>query len=39
MTSEDTEEEVHKYFLRKSFGNFTRKTSVLKSPFKSVGDP
>ena len=36
---EDTEAEVHKYFFRKSFGNFTGKTPVLESLFKKVAGP
>ena len=36
---EDTEAEVHKYFFRKSFGNFTGKTPVLESFFKKIAGP
>ena len=39
MAREDTEAEVHKYFFRKSFANFTGKTPVLESLFKKVTDP
>ena len=39
MACEDTEAEVHKYFFRKSFANFTGETPVLESLFKKVTDP
>ena len=39
ITCEDTEAEVHKYFFRKSFGNFTGKTPVLESLFKKFAGP
>ena len=36
ITCEDTEAEVHKYFFRKSFGDFARKTPALESLLRKV---
>ena len=39
ITCEDTEAEVPKYFFRKCFANFPRKTPVLESHFEKVAGP
>ena len=39
ITCEDTEAEVLKYFFRKCFANFPRKTPVLESHFEKVAGP